>query len=159
MVWPWFSSVCYVLLYSFGGSDVVTNRTLLDHSGFNMTPQLSQISSWMTAQHRCTRFAPQTKIPPLERADCITLINQAARTLAQATRVSGAKHDFATANSDSLVDPVEVYTALTFLHAQVLAAYHTYGMPAAEGVGIYELTRTDSPKDFKKALETFYPTK
>ena len=130
-----------------------------------MTPQLYQVSHWMTAQHRTVRFSPTTKIPPIERADAVQYIAQALRAFKQATCVT-ASDTFATATTEATLKPEEVFTALTLIHAQVLAAYHTYGFPAAEASGIHELTREAVPqgagptkvRDFKMALETFYPT-
>lgn len=121
-----------------------------------MTPQLTHIANWMPRQHRTVRFAPVTKIPGEERVDAISFIRDALHDLANATkvRVSGT---FTTTTPTSTIDPIEVFHCLTAVHAQVLAAYHTYGMGAAESVGIFELTKDSPTKDFKKALETYYP--
>lgn len=124
-----------------------------------MTPQLQQVSNWMQRQHRTVRFAPSPVIPPLERSDAITYIEAALQSLAQATHVSAHGGLHRTANTTAKVVPVDVLTALTVLHAQVLAAYHTYGFPAAEAQGVYQLTRDNGKPDMKKALETFYPSK
>jgi hypothetical protein len=130
-----------------------------------MTPSLRQVDHWMSAQHRLGRHRPTPIIPAVERIDAVEFIAKALQRFATATKVDLSRTLATTSDGDNAIRPAEVLEALTKLHAEVLAAYHTYGLSACCDSGIYELTNRAVPvgagpkqhdPDFSKLMKDVY---
>jgi hypothetical protein len=110
-----------------------------------MTPSLRQIDHWMSSQHRLGRHRPTPVIPAVERIDAVEFVAKALQRFATATKVDLSRTIATTTDDRNSIRPAEVLEALTKLHAEVLAAYHTYGLTACLEAGVYELTNRSVP--------------
>lgn len=131
-----------------------------------MNPQLRQTEHWMSSQHRTVRWTPITTINAFERVDAMDYIAKGLRALGHALHCEFKYSAIVTNDDVNSVRPEEVLAALSVLHSQVLAAYHTTGLGAAASAGLYELHNKSIPvgagpkphdPDFARVLKDVFP--
>lgn len=119
----------------------------------------------MDSAHRIHRTKPTTSIPLAERIDSVEFIDSALARYAESIGIRRHGSLFQTDSAASASSPVEVLAALTNLHAQVLAAFQTFGLSAVSDAALYELTNLHTPAgavrrhepDYSLALKRIYP--